>query len=271
MADSVIEAPEISGFSAVGASVLRRRALNEVFIIIAVAVMLIGGLELGLRLAHVPPYIFPPPSAITAALVHGFWPLLPHIATTLFELISGFIIGASIGFSLAIIVTQFPFVEKIVTPYIVLLVTTPMIALVPLLILRLGFGPEPRIVAVALAAGPMVMLNSVTGFRRTDEMRISLARSFGATPLQVFLKIRIPQSLPMVLAGLTVGSIFGLLTAVAAEMAGGQSGIGTRLVYHSSMLEMPEFFAAIVVLAAIGVAIHLFYGWLGRKLVLWSA
>jgi NitT/TauT family transport system permease protein len=271
MTDTAIESPEISGLSAIGADMLHRRALSEVFIVVAVAVTLIGGLELGLRLAHVPLYIFPPPSVIAVALVHGFWPLLPHIATTLFELATGFIIGASIGFSLAIVVTQFPLVEKIVTPYIVLLVTTPMIALVPLLILRLGFGPEPRIVAVALAAGPMVMLNSVTGFRRTDEMRIALARSFGATPLQVFLKIRIPQSMPMVIAGLTVGSIFGLLTAVAAEMAGGQSGIGTRLVYHSSMLEMPEFFATIVVLAVIGIAIHLFYAWLGRRLVSWSA
>ncbi len=141
----------------------------------------------------------------------------------------------------------------------------------PLLILRLGFGPEPRIVAVALACGPMVMLNSATGFRRVDEARIALARSFGATTLQVFLKIRTPQALPMVIAGLTVGAIFGLLTAVAAEMAGGQNGLGTRLVYHSSMLEMPEFFAVIVVLAAIGIAIQTGFTILGRILVPWSS
>ncbi len=70
------------------------------------------------------------------------------------ELFVGFAIGASIGFVLAAVITQFPFVEKIVTPYILLLVTTPMLALVPLLILRFGFGSEPRIIAVALASGP---------------------------------------------------------------------------------------------------------------------
>ena len=79
-------------------------------------------------------------------------------------------------------ITQFPFVEKIVTPYILLLVTTPMLALVPLLILRFGFGYEPRIIAVALAVGPMVMINAATGFRRVDLAKIALARSFGASP-----------------------------------------------------------------------------------------
>ena len=68
-------------------------------------------------------------------------------------------------------ITQFPFAEKIVTPYILLLVTTPMLALVPLLILRFGFGYEPRIIAVALASGPMVMINAATGFRRVDAAR----------------------------------------------------------------------------------------------------
>ena len=270
MVDHVDSSREVQGFSVLGQSAFSRDRAVDFAIVLAVALVLIGGLEVYLRLAHVPTYMLPTPSAIAVALYAQFWALLPHVGATLFELFAGFFIGASIGFVLAMIVTQFPFVERIVTPYILLMVTTPMIALVPLLILRLGFGLAPRIVAVALASGPMVMLNSVTGFRRVDEIRLDLARAFGASPLQTFLKIRIPQALPMVLAGLTVGAIFGLLTAVAAEMAGGQEGIGTRLVYHSSMLEMPEFFATIVVLAAIGIAIHAFFTALGRYLVPWT-
>jgi NitT/TauT family transport system permease protein len=56
-----------------------------------------------------------------------------------------------------------------------------MLALVPLLILRFGFGYEPRIIAVALASGPMVMINAATGFRRVDSAKIALARSYGAS------------------------------------------------------------------------------------------
>ncbi len=262
---------EVAGFSALGRNAARRKSAGELLLIVAIAFVVLGSAEALLRLYQVPLYILPPPSVIAVALFNEFPALAPHILTTLYELVAGFVIGASIGFALAILVTQFPFLEKVVTPYILLLVTTPMIALVPLLILRLGFGSEPRIVAVILASGPMVMLNSVTGFRRTDQARIALARSFGANELQVFWKIRIPQSMPMVLAGLTVGSIFGLLTAVAAEMAGGKSGLGTRLVYHSSMIEVPQFFACIVILAVIGISIHFFYAFLGRRLVGWTA
>ncbi|TGQ79463.1 ABC transporter permease, partial [Mesorhizobium sp. M2D.F.Ca.ET.206.01.1.1] len=133
---------------------------KEVAAIVAVAVFIIGGIELALRLFHVPLYIMPPPSSIAYALFDEFPLIAPHLGYTLVELVSGFAIGAVIGLVLAAVITQFPFAEKIVAPYILLLVTTPMLALVPLLILRFGFGYTPRIIAVALAAGPMVMINA---------------------------------------------------------------------------------------------------------------
>ena len=132
------------------------------------------------RLFQVPQYIMPKPSEIGLALIHGVPADPPHLGYTLVELVSGFAIGAIVGLVMAAVITQFPFVEKIVTPYILLLVTTPMLALVPLLILRFGFGYTPRIIAVALAAGPMVMINAATGFRRVDRAKIALARSYGA-------------------------------------------------------------------------------------------
>ena len=190
-----------------------------------------------------PQYILPKPSEIGRALVTEF-PLIRRISATPWSsCLAASPSAPSIGFVLAAVITQFPFVEKIVTPYILLLVTTPMLALVPLLILRFGFGYEPRIIAVALASGPMVMINSATGFRRVDLAKIALARSFGATTLQIFRKIRIPMALPMIIVGLMVGSIFGLLTAVGAEMVGGGFGLGNRLTSYSSLIQMPQFFA----------------------------
>ena len=146
-----------------------------------------------------------------------------------------------------------------------------MIALVPLLILKLGFGLAPRIIAVALASGPMVMINSATGFRRVELAKIALARSFGANTLQIFLHVRISMAMPMVIVGMMVGSIFGLLTAVGAEMVGGQDGIGSRLTYYSSLIEMPQFFACLLILAFLGLMIHVFFSWLSRRLAGWDA
>ena len=120
------------------------------------------------------------------------------------------------------------FAEKVIAPYVLIMVTTPMLALVPFLRLKMGFGLWPLIIAVALAAGPMVMINSATGFRRTDLAKIALARSYGASTFQIFTKIRFPLALPMIIVGFMVGSIFGLLTAVGGEMvaASEQGGLG---------------------------------------------
>ena len=245
--------------------------LQEALLIIGFAILVIGGLELLVRISQVPSYIAPLPSAVFAALVRTMPAFLPHIGVTLQELFIGYAIGAFIGMALAGIITQFPFIEKLITPYVILLVTTPMLALVPLLVLQLGFGIAPRVVAVALAVGPMVMINSATGFRRTDPGKIALARSYGATTLQIFRTIRFPIALPMIIVGLMVGGIFGLLTAIGAEMLGGQWGLGTRLVYYSSLARMEEFFATILIVASIGVLMYVLFFFIGKKWASWEA
>jgi NitT/TauT family transport system permease protein len=247
------------------------RTKLEVLVIALIAIIIIGGAEFLLYSFKVPQYVLPRPTQIATALVTEFPNYWWHLVITLKELLIGFAIGGAIGFILAAVITQFPFVEKVVTPYILLLVTTPMLALVPLLILRFGFGSEPRIIAVALASGPMVMINSATGFRRVDLAKIALARSFGANTLQIFTKIRIPMAMPMIIVGLMVGSIFGLLTTIGAEMVGGAEGLGNRLTYYSSLIRMPQFFAIILILAIIGISIYVFFFWLGKKWASWEA
>ena len=243
----------------------------EVLAIVLVAVAVIGGAELAVRVFNVKAYILPRPSAIATALFTHFGVFWPHLQITLKEMLSGFAIGAAIGLILAAVITQFPFVEKVITPYILLLVTTPMIALVPLLIQKFGFGSTPRIIAVALASGPMVMINAATGFRRTDLSKIALARSYGASTLQTFVKVRFPLALPMIIVGLMVGSIFGLLTAVGAEIVGGTSGLGGQLSVYSSLLKMDYFWAIILLLALMGVLIYVIFYWIGKKWASWQA
>jgi NitT/TauT family transport system permease protein len=247
------------------------RTVWEVVAIVLVAVVIVGGAEIYLRTMEVPLYVMPPPSMIILALFNDFEFIGPHLFHTLVELFSGYIIGASMGLLLAAIITQFPFAEKIVAPYILMLVTTPMLALVPLLILRFGFGYEPRIIAVALASGPMVMINAATGFRRVDMAKIALARSFGASTFQIFLKIRVPMALPMIIVGLMIGAIFGLLTAVGAEMVGGGFGLGNRLTTFSATLQMADFFAVILILSIMGILIYVFFFLVGKKWASWES
>jgi NitT/TauT family transport system permease protein len=259
------------GLSGASFGLGEHRTKLEVIVIALVAVVIVGGTEFLLTAFNVPQYVLPKPSQIIVALFTEWKFIWPHLLITIYELLVGFAIGGSIGFVLAAVITQFPFVEKVITPYILLLVTTPMLALVPLLILRFGFGSEPRIIAVALASGPMVMINSATGFRRVDLAKIALARSFGANTFQIFTKIRIPMAMPMIIVGLMVGSIFGLLTTIGAEMVGGAEGLGNRLTYYSALIRMPQFFAIILILAILGISIYIFFFWLGKKWASWEA
>lgn len=248
------------------------RSGGQALAILAVAVLVIGGIEVWLRASGTESYIFPKPSEIGTALVDNFSLFWPHIVSTMTVLVTGFLIGAGIGLVLAATITQLPFIEKVITPYILLLVTTPMIALVPLLSAKLGYDSmSPRIIAVALASGPIVMINATTGFRRTDLGKIALARSYGASTLQLFTKIRFPMALPMIVVGLMMGAIMGLLTAVGAEMVGSSEGLGNRLVYYSARVQMDNFFAIIVILAAIGIIDYVIFTLIGRKWASWEA
>ena len=115
------------------------------------------------------------------------------------------------------------------------------------------------------------MINAATGFRRVDSAKIALARSYGASTLQIFWKVRAPMALPMILVGLMIGAIFGLLTAVGAEMVGGGFGLGNRLTAYSSMIQMPQFFAVVLILSILGILIYVLFFLIGKKWASWEA
>jgi NitT/TauT family transport system permease protein len=223
---------------------------------------------------HTPTYVFPKPTEVVKTFFQDFTSTEIHsLKVTAMEFLTGLAIGSTIGLALAALLTLKPFAEKIIAPYVLIMVTTPMLALVPFLRLKMGFGLWPLIIAVALAAGPMVMINSATGFRRTDLAKIALARSYGASTFQIFTKIRFPLALPMIIVGFMVGSIFGLLTAVGGEMvaASEQGGLGKDLVYYSSLARMPEFGATILIIAILGILIYVVFYFIGKRWASWEA
>jgi NitT/TauT family transport system permease protein len=255
-------------------SIRTAKSALEVGSIVGLFALVFFGLELVLRWTNTPTYVFPKPIAVVRTLANEFTSVYAHhLWVTMYEFLAGYAIGAAAGLLLAALITQKPFAEKVIAPYILIMVTTPMIALVPFLRLKMGFGSWPLIIAVALAAGPMVMLNSATGFRRTDLAKIALARSYGASTFQIFRKIRFPLALPMIIVGFMVGSIFGLLTAVGGEMVAPSEagGLGERLVYYSSLARMDEFGAVILIIAALGVSIYVLFYFIGKRWASWEA
>lgn len=253
------------------ASLRRAKGLREIISVLALAAVVVTLLELVLTWTKTPTYVFPKPTAIVQSLFKDFSKLyMTPLSQTVQTFLMGLAIGATIGLALAVLVTLKPGLDIFISPYIIILVTTPMVALIPFLMLKLGFGMTPRVIAIALASGPMVMINSATGFRRTNAELIALGRSYGASEFQLFRKIRFPFALPMIIVGFMVGSIFGLLTAVGAEMVGGGMGLGNRLIYFSSLVQMPQFGAVLVIVSTLGVAIYSFFTFVNRKWASWD-
>jgi NitT/TauT family transport system permease protein len=255
-------------------SVRTAKTALEIAVIVAIAAVVFFTVEVILRVTNTPDFVLPKPISVVKTLFGDFGTLYaPHLWVTMQEFLIGLAIGSTAGLMLAAIVTQKPFVEKVVAPYIIAMVTTPMIALVPFLRLKFGFGLSPIVFAVALASGPMVLINAATGFRRTDLAKIALARSYGASTFQIFRKIRFPLALPMIIVGYMVGSIFGLLTAVGGEMvaASEKGGLGQRLVFFSSLVQVDRFGAVLLIIAALGVSIYVVFYRIGKRWASWEA
>jgi NitT/TauT family transport system permease protein len=255
-------------------SIQGARSLAEITSLVGLAAVIFWVIQGIVVWTHTPTYVFPKPTEVVKIFVQDFTSTEIHsLWVTTIEFLSGLAIGSTIGLVLAALLTLKPFIEKIIAPYILIMVTTPMLALVPFLRLKMGFGLWPLVIAVALASGPMVMINSATGFRRTDLAKIALARSYGASTFQIFAKIRFPLALPMIIVGYMVGSIFGLLTAVGGEMvaASEQGGLGRDLVYYSSLARMSEFGATILIIAILGVLIYVIFYFIGKRWASWEA
>lgn len=230
----------------------------------------IGSVESFLILTKVPTYIFPLPSLIFKGFVEEFSrTILPHLWLTLQEVLIGYVIGATIGIIFGAIVDQSKLVEAIITPYVLILVTTPMVSLVPLLMLKFGFGIVTKVIAVSLAAGPVIMLNTVGGLRRTSQVRLELMKTLHASTWQTFIKVKFPSALPSISTGLIVGGIFSVITAVGAEFVGGSTGLGNRILYFSQLIQTPKIYACIFTLSLMGITIYMIIYKITSKLTSW--
>lgn len=236
--------------------------------VVLAAVTLAG--EVSLLVFNVPAYILPRPSAVLVTLVTKLPYLAPHFLVTLIEILVGFIAGSAIGILLAAFLARKPQLQDVISPYVLFLLTMPMVSLVPLLSLRFGYGPQTKMIVVALATFPVVMINTGAGLMRVAGLRLDLMRVLRASDLDVFLYVRLPGALPNIFTGLTLGVVFAVVTAVGAEFVGGSSGVGNRLAFHSGLLQTDIVFAMILLLAVFSFSFYKAVQKIGERLVNWQ-
>lgn len=227
--------------------------------------------EGGVRLFHVSRTILPPITSIIQTLAASFASELAfHAWCTLRTVLLGMVVGVPCGILLASIVSQLKIVERTISPYIIILVTMPMVALLPIILTWIGFGEKARMIVVICQVIPIVTLNSITGFNSIEKEKINLGKSVGASRFRIFTKIIFPNAWPYVFTGMRLGSIFATTATISAELVSSSEGLGNRVIYYSKIVATESTFSCIFLIAVIGVAFFTILSAIERKVVVWK-
>jgi ABC-type nitrate/sulfonate/bicarbonate transport system permease component len=164
-----------------------------------------------------------------------------------------------------------PGIEDGVMTLAILVKSTPMVAVAPLLTIWLGFGILPKIIITALLTFFPVLVNVLSGLQRVDNALLDLFSSWNASRWEVFKYLRAPSALPYIFAALKISAPLALIGAVVAEWTGASGGLGQSMWLAYANLNLPYLFAAIFILAAIGMLLYRTSVWLERKSIFWQA
>lgn len=219
----------------------------------------------------VPAFVVPAPSLLGKRAMDIFMQgiLWPHLLTTLGEIMLGLLLGVVTGLFFGVLVALIPLVEDLVYPYLVAVQTLPKVAIAPLLVIWFGYGMTSKVVTTALVAFFPMLVNVMTGFHTADRDQVDMMKAFGANRWQTFLHLRFPNALPMIFAGLEIAAVFAVIGAVVGEFVGAQSGLGYLITVWNFQLDVAGVFSILIVLSAIGLALHGIVTFAARRTVFW--
>ncbi|MGW8421274.1 MULTISPECIES: ABC transporter permease [Comamonas] len=231
----------------------RTHWLSASLLIAVIAIWEVAARQFGLSAL-----VLPAPSAVALSLWSGlasgyFW---PHLRATLQALLLGLLIGSAVGLLAGMALAESELLERVLKPYVVVSQVVPKLALAPLFVLWFGFGMLPTVLITALICFFPLMENTLTGLRQVDGQRLQLFRMLGATRLQTLLRLKLPTGLPAILAGLRVAVVLALVGAVVAEFMGASQGLGAVVIAAQGMMDTTLMFAALVLIAVMGLLLY---------------
>jgi NitT/TauT family transport system permease protein len=248
---------------------VRAGTVNALYATASFAVVLLAW-QIAVSMLHVAAYFIPSPLAILHALVAGRELYAANFVVTLWSTLIAFAIAFVSGLVLGALVSESRFLGRTLYPLLIAFQSMPRIALAPVIIVWFGFGTTSKVVLGAFTAFFPIFLNTVHGMATTDPDQIALMRMLRASRVQIFLKVKLPGTLPFLLAGANIGIIFAILAVIVGEFLGANRGMGFLIVNQSNQMDMAGVFASVFLLSATGIAFHYGLGYLRRRLLFWS-
>jgi NitT/TauT family transport system permease protein len=204
----------------------------------------------------VPPYLLPTPTSIADTFVTEFSDLLRHGWITVYEMVLGYALAVAVAIPLAIAITSSRRFNEFVMPTMLFFQIVPKVAVAPLFLVWFGVGAMPKILLAFLISFFPIVIDAAIGLRSMSPEMGDLARSMGASKLQVFTQFRLPTSLPYLFSGLKVAATLAIAGTVVGEFVGADKGLGYLLLVTNSNMQTSLMFAAIVALTIIGLVFY---------------
>jgi taurine transport system permease protein len=254
-----------------------RRPADITLIVSAITIVVLIGLwSLAAALALVSPVFLPSPAAVLKSSYNlvtvGFVDstLLEHTLASLYRIFGGLAAAVIIGVPVGMAIALSRIGKGILDPIVEFLRPLPPLAYLPLIIIWVGIGEASKIVVIALAMLPPIIISTVSGVKSTSKDHINAARSFGATRLQLLANVILPSTIPSILTGVRIALGAGWSTLVAAELIAASRGLGFMIQSAAQFLVTDIVIAGIFVIALIAFLFELLARLLERTLAPWA-
>ncbi len=212
------------------------------------------------RITETPPYLLPGPWLVLETLLQEWPDLIPSLLITLKITVVAFGAAVGSGLLISILFTQSKWIERSFFPYAVVLQTTPIVAIAPLIIIWLRNNTFAAMVVCAwIDPYYPIISNTTLGLNSVDHNLINLFQLYKANRWQTLIYLRLPSAMPYFLGGLRISGGLSLIGAVVAEFVAGtggqRSGIAYQILISSFNLQVPRMFAALLLTTGLGVLI----------------
>jgi len=225
--------------------------------------------ELAARAGWVDPLFIPAPSAVARALAAISGPALAGLGDTLAKTAAAYVLSVVLGVSAGLAVGSVRLLRDVLSPYVIALYGMPKILVLPWIVLLLGYGTAPAVFYGTLHGLFPILVLVMGAVRDVDRTLVTVARSLGATPWQLYWKVLLPAIVPSVLAGMRLGIVFCLLGVLVVEMFAGVRGVGYMMGSLANGFQAPELFAATALVSATSIAIVLGLDHVNDRLSRW--
>ena len=225
--------------------------------------------EVACRVLHVRAIMLPLPSQIFVELAAEFPWYMQHSLYTLMTTLAGFALSVIGGVLIAVALVGSRMFERFLYPLIIGFNSVPKVALAPLCVVWLGTGAEPKIAIAFLIAVFAIIVDTVHGLRSVPQDVTDLGRVLKGSAWDFFFKVKLPCSLPSIVAGMKVAMSLALVGAIVGEFVSSQRGLGYVIMSAQGTFDTVRVFAALFLLAVMGLVLYGALAWIERRATPW--